>query len=157
MQLIVIFYSQCASYGTEKYPISEKCRNQAAAVSDVIIEAFSEIKLVANIIHVVEALIESVDRNEFIIDMLTKTFNDSKLELSGREIDIANGIAQVLNFSVEFIYVSASGALHANGSSTGTFNMLLEDKVDFIIGNNNLKPNRLKFIGRPTSHLNRAF
>lgn len=95
VQLIVI-YSQRASYGTEKYPISEKCRNQA--ISDVIIEAFTEIKLVANIIHVVEALIESVDRNELIIDMLTKTFNDSKLELSGREIDLSNGLAQVLKF-----------------------------------------------------------
>lgn len=49
--------------------------------------------------------------------------------------------------------MSASGALHEIGSSTGTFKMLLEDKVDLIIGNNNLKPNRLKFIMNTTPYI----
>lgn len=81
VQLIVIFYLQCASYGTKVYPISEKCRNLTTAVGDVIIEAFSEIKLVVNIIHVVEALNDSVDRNEFVNDMLMKTFSDVKVSV----------------------------------------------------------------------------
>lgn len=76
-----------------------------------------------------------------------------KIVLYGRDIDLVNGLADALNFRVEFVYVNDSGALHANGSSSGTFKMLLENKVDLIVGNNNLKPNRLKFITNTTPYI----
>lgn len=76
-----------------------------------------------------------------------------KVELHGREIDLVYGLSQALNFNVQFIYVTESGSLHANGSSSGTFRLLMDDKVDLIIGNNNLKPNRLKFIENSTPYI----
>lgn len=82
-----------------------------------------------------------------------KKESKGKIKLSGREIDLVNALSAALNFNVNFVYVNDSGALHANGTSTGTFKMLIEDKVDLIVGNNNLKPNRLKFIENTTPYI----
>lgn len=75
------------------------------------------------------------------------------IKLSGREIDLVKELSRVLKFKAEFVYVNESGSLHANGSATGTFKMLMENKVDLILGNNNLKPNRLQFIENSTPYI----
>ena len=82
-----------------------------------------------------------------------KKESKGQLKLSGREIDLVKELSRVLKFKAEFVYVNESGSLHANGSASGTFKMLMENKVDLILGNNNLKPNRLQFIENSTPYI----
>lgn len=82
-----------------------------------------------------------------------KKESKGKISLSGREIELVKELSRVLNFKADFKYVNESGALHSNGTATGTFSFLISGKVDMILGNNNLKPNRLKFIENSTPYI----
>lgn len=73
--------------------------------------------------------------------------------LYGREIDLVEGLAFALNFEIIFVYINDTGSLLENGKATGTFKMLMDKKVDLIVGNSNLKPNRLKFIENTTPYI----
>jgi hypothetical protein len=73
--------------------------------------------------------------------------------LSGRDIALANVLAESLNFSIYYTYIGPEGFLLENGSAIGTLKVLLDHKADLSISDWWLKVNRLKFFEASTSYI----
>ncbi|CRK92013.1 CLUMA_CG005593, isoform A [Clunio marinus] len=80
---------------------------------------------------------------------------NEKNEIVGRDIDLINVIAEVLNFKIELQYLNYSlafGILYNNGTATGAFKDLLESKSDLIIGDYYLTQSRLNFLDASSAY-----
>jgi hypothetical protein len=66
--------------------------------------------------------------------------------LTGRDFNLISTLSESLNFKIEIVFVGDEGFLLENGSATGPFAMLLENRADLIVADYWLKMNRLKFI-----------
>lgn len=83
----------------------------------------------------------------------TKTTNGS-YDLSGRDINMLQVLAQGLNFKIDYVFIGDEGYLLENGTAVGPFLMLLNREADLIAADYWLKVNRLQFVDFTTSYVN---
>lgn len=86
------------------------------------------------------------------IDNPKSISNETKI--IGSEVDIINGISEILNFTAEFHIFSSieSGMIYENKSSTGLLQKVMENEVDVIIGHLSLQYVRWKFLSASRSY-----
>lgn len=65
---------------------------------------------------------------------------------SGRDFRMLNTLGEVLNFEIVITHVSGEGLLTRNGTATGPFLMLLQEKADLIVADYWLQIYRLVFV-----------
>lgn len=69
--------------------------------------------------------------------IIVKKFENGSFELHGSDMELLNGLAKVLNFRIDLIFLPNFGdwgVLYENGTATGAHKMVIERKTDAIIG-----------------------
>lgn len=74
-----------------------------------------------------------------------ENFSNGTYRLYGRDIKLIESLSGSLNFSINYTYVGEEGSLHKNGSASGPFLQLLQNKADIIVADYWLVAIRLKY------------
>jgi hypothetical protein len=84
--------------------------------------------------------------------ILSEKKTDGSLEIGGRDGNLAKGLANALNFSLNFKASQEFGFYYDNGSAKGALKDLIDGKVEFSISNWFLKENRMKFFDASSAY-----
>lgn len=75
----------------------------------------------------------------------------------GEAIDLINTLAESLNFKINYTYIGIEGFVHENGSSSGAFEALIDERADVSIQNWWLKSSRVKYLDSSTPYMSEPF
>lgn len=74
---------------------------------------------------------------EFAPAVIVSRTENGTIKLSGSDVEIINGLADVLNFRVDLNFMPNFGdwgVFHDNGSATGAYRLLLSNDTDVVVG-----------------------
>lgn len=86
-------------------------------------------------------------------NIFAKIQPNGSYQLSGRDIDLINALAQSMNFSINYTYIGDDGYFLDNGTGQGTLKAVLDGTADLSITDWFLKASRLKFFGVTSSYI----
>lgn len=91
--------------------------------------------------------------NEMESFIVAKPMKNNTYKLSGRNIDLINILAETLNFTINYTFISEEGYLLENGTTKGVFEALMNKKADLSISDWWLKTNRLNYFDASSSYI----
>ncbi|CAO1398953.1 unnamed protein product [Diamesa hyperborea] len=87
--------------------------------------------------------------------VIKKTMKNGSYSLDGYDIEMLREFSKIINFTIDLNFSSEPGSygeIYENGSSTGTINKVMTNKVDVIIGNYYITESRLTFMSSSSSY-----
>ena len=87
--------------------------------------------------------------------VIKKTMKNGSYSLDGYDIELLKEFSKIINFTIDMNFSAEPGSygeIYENGSSTGTINKVMNNKVDVIIGNYYITESRLKFMSSSSSY-----
>lgn len=89
--------------------------------------------------------------------IIQHNFHNGTFQLAGYDMELLNELANTMNFQKDIDVINgqaARGRIYENGSSSGSFNKVINGEVDMIIGDKFLYVSRLKFLSASRSYFN---
>ena len=87
--------------------------------------------------------------------VIQKTMKNGSYSLDGYDIELLKEFSKIINFTIDMNFSTEPGSygeIYENGSSTGTINKVMNNKVDVIIGNYYVTALRLTFMSSSSSY-----
>ncbi|CRL04605.1 CLUMA_CG017673, isoform A [Clunio marinus] len=131
-----------------------------SSVTDVSlqIENINEIQLQKEKRRYIIALFDSFESFVLFNEVL-KRFENGSFGFSGRDINVLEGLADVVNFQIDMIFLPNYGdwgISYENGTATGSQKQLMDNETDLVIGGFSLVYFRTFFLSNSESYLTTA-
>jgi hypothetical protein len=85
--------------------------------------------------------------------VVVKESSDGSKTFSGRDVDLINALAKMINFTVNITFVGSEGYVFDNGTAMGPFKALIDGEADISISDWWLKANRLNLFDATSSYI----